>query len=181
MIGNSQGRKPRISIIVAMAKNRVIGANNALPWHLSSDLKRFKALTMGHHIIMGRKTFESIGRILPGRTNVVITRNESYRHAGLIIAHSLTDALALCAGDDELFVIGGEQLYREALRLADRVYLTSIDKEFEGDSFFPEIEHAAWRSISQEKFRDETAGFAYTLSTLDRTNAAQPSMHPRRK
>lgn len=173
--------KPRVSIIVAMAKNRVIGANNALPWHLSSDLKRFKALTMGHHIIMGRKTFESIGRVLPGRTSIVVTRNESYRPAGLIVAHSVDDALALGAGDDEIFVIGGEQLYRGAIPFADRVYLTEIDRNFEGDSFFPEMEQEAWQSISREMFRDETTGFAYTLSTLDRVRAAKPAMQARKK
>ena len=160
--------KPRVSIIVAMAKNRVIGARNKLPWHLSADLRRFKALTMGHHIIMGRRTFESIGRILPGRTSIVVTRDRSYRPAGLIVAHGVNDALALGTGDDEIFVIGGEQLYREALPLADRIYLTEIDREFEGDRFFPEMERAAWQSISRETFRDEMAGFAYTLSTLDR-------------
>ena len=160
--------KPRVSIIVAMAKNRVIGADNKLPWHLSADLKRFKALTMGHHIIMGRRTFESIGRILPGRTSIVVTRDKSYRPAGLTIAHGVNDALALGTGDDEIFVIGGEQLYRDALPLADRIYLTEIDREFEGDRFFPEMEPAAWRLISRESFRDDAAGFAYALSTLDR-------------
>ena len=162
--------KPRVSIIVAMAKNRVIGANNALPWHLSSDLKRFKALTMGHHIIMGRKTFESIGRVLPGRTSIVVTRNESYRPEGVIIVHCLTDAFELSAGDNEVFVIGGEQIYREALPVADRIYLTDIDKEFAGDSYFPALEHGAWRSTAQEAFEDDSAGFAYTLVTLERVN-----------
>ena len=109
--------KPRVSIIVAMAKNRVIGANNALPWHLSSDLKRFKALTMGHHIIMGRKTFESIGRVLPGRTNVVVTRDRKSRFEGAVVAHCLREALEKCGGDDEVFVIGGEQIFREALSM----------------------------------------------------------------
>ena len=155
-----------------MAKNRVIGVNNALPWHLSADLKRFKALTMGHHIIMGRRTFESIGRILPGRTNIVITRNESYGTAGLTIAHNLTEALALSAKDDEVFVIGGEQLYREALLVADRIYVTCIDKEFEGDSYFPEIKQEAWRSTSLGTFQDESARLAYTLSRLDRISEA---------
>ena len=146
-----------------MAKNRVIGADNKLPWHLSADLKRFKALTMGHHIIMGRKTFESIGRPLPGRTSVVVTRNASYQSSGLIIVHSLTDAFAISAADDEVFVIGGEQIYREALPLTDRVYLTYIDKEFDGNSYFPPLEQEAWRLIGQETFEDATAGFAYKV------------------
>jgi len=172
VISHVQRQKPRISIIVAMAMNRVIGVNNALPWHLSADLRRFKALTMGHHIIMGRRTFESIGRILPGRTNIVLTRNKSYRPAGLSIARDLAEARALSAKDDEVFVIGGEQLFREALDVADRIYLTCIDKEFEGDSHFPEIKNEAWRSTSLGAFQDESAGFAYTLSRLDRISEA---------
>ena len=159
---------PLLGFLVAGSLGRVIGARNKLPWHLSADLKRFKALTMGHHIIMGRRTFESIGRILPGRTSIVVTRDRSYRPAGLIVAHGVNDALALGTGDDEIFVIGGEQLYREALPLADRIYLTEIDREFEGDRFFPEMESAAWRLVSRESLRDDAAGFAYALSTLDR-------------
>ena len=164
-----------------MAKNRVIGVNNTLPWHLPADLKRFKALTMGHHIIMGRKTFESIGRILPGRTTIVVTRNEAYRPAGLIVAHNVDDAFAFGAGDDEIFVIGGEQLYRGTLPRADRVYLTEIDRNFEGDSFFPELEQNAWQSITREMFQDEKTGLAYTLSTLDRVLAAKPAMQACKK
>jgi dihydrofolate reductase len=167
---NSQGQKPRISIIVAMAKNRVIGVNNKLPWHLSADLKRFKALTMGHHIIMGRKTFESIGRILPGRTSVVVTRNPALRFDGAVVVNDVESALAKCAGDAEVFVIGGELIFREALPLADRIYLTQIDKEFDGDSYFPALEREAWRSIGQETFEDATAGIVYTFLTLDRVH-----------
>jgi dihydrofolate reductase len=154
MIGNSQGRKPRISIIVAMAKNRVIGANNALPWHLSSDLKRFKALTMGHHIIMGRKTFESIGRILPGRTSVVVSRNPGYRPAGALVAADLDSALATAERDSEAFVIGGAEIYRAALPVADRILLTEIDRDFDGDAFFPAIESSVWKPISREPVSD---------------------------
>src|SRR5882672_4541481 len=120
----------RISIIVAMAKNRVIGANNALPWHLSSDLKRFKALTMGHHIIMGRKTFESIGRVLPGRMSVVVTRNPDFRADGAVVVHNFGDAVVKCAGDTEAFVIGGEKIFLSALPLAERIYLTEMDRRF---------------------------------------------------
>jgi len=154
MTSNPQGPKPRISIIVAMAKNRVIGANNALPWHLPSDLKRFKALTMGHHIIMGRKTFESIGKILPGRTSVVVSRNAGYRPAGTRVAADLGAALAMAEKDSEAFIIGGAEIYRTALPVANRILLTEIDREFDGDTFFPEIEPWVWRQTSREPVPD---------------------------
>lgn len=137
-----------------MAKNRVIGVNNTLPWHLSADLKRFKALTMGHHIIMGRKTFESIGRVLPGRTSIVITRNESYRPAGVTVACSVSDAIACSAGDDEVFVIGGERIFREALPLATRIHATELGRDYDGDTYFPAIDRAQWREASAETFTE---------------------------
>ena len=146
--------KPRVSIIVAMAKNRVIGANNALPWHLSSDLKRFKALTMGHHIIMGRKTFESIGRVLPGRTNVVVTRDRKSRFEGAVVAHCLHEALEKCGGDDEVFVIGGEQIFREALPMVGRIHATEIARDYAGNTHFPELDDAVWQEVSAEAFSD---------------------------
>jgi dihydrofolate reductase len=151
---NPPGKRPRISLIVAMARNRVIGANGGLPWHLSSDLKRFKALTMGHHILMGRKTFESIGRVLPGRTSVVITRNPRWRAEGVVVASSLADALSKAAGDDEIFVIGGEQVFREALNIADRILLTEIGRDFDGDTHFPRIDGQEWVEVSREPVPD---------------------------
>src|SRR5258706_8941661 len=135
-----------------MAKNRVIGANNALPWHLSSDLKRFKALTMGHHIIMGRRTFESIGRILPGRTSVVVTRNPRISFEGAAVAHSLGEALEISAGDDEVFVIGGEQIFREALPMASRIHATEIARDYVGNTHFPELENGVWQEMGAEAF-----------------------------
>ena len=123
---------PRLSIIVAMAKNRTIGINNTLPWRCPEDLKHFKALTMGHHMIMGRKTFDSIGKPLPGRTTVVVTRNQNLKIEGCIIAHSLNEAIAACAGDDEIFVVGGAELYAQALPLADKLYLTEIQQDIIG-------------------------------------------------
>ena len=161
-------RSPRVSIIVAMAKNRVIGVNNALPWHLSADLKRFKALTMGHHIIMGRKTFESIGRILPGRTILVISRNAQLQVSGAKVVHSLCAALSASAGESEVFIVGGEQIYRESLPFTDRIYLTEIDKEFDGDSFFPSLESDAWRNLGRETHKDPASGLAYSFVTYDR-------------
>ncbi len=155
-----------------MAKNRVIGANGRLPWHLSSDLKRFKALTMGHHIIMGRKTFESIGRLLPGRTTIVITRNPGWKFEGAVVADSLQRALDLASGDSEVFVIGGQEVFREALPLADRIYLTEIDRDFEGDTFFPELLFQ-WREMSRETLKDEASRLVYTNRTLDRIDLTQ--------
>lgn len=137
-----------------MAKNRVIGVNNTLPWHLSADLKRFKALTMGHHIIMGRKTFESIGRVLPGRTSIVMTRNESYCPAGVTVARSVSDAIARSVGDDEVFVIGGERVFREALPLATRIHATELARDYDGDTYFPVIDRAQWREASAETFTE---------------------------
>lgn len=154
MTSHPQAKRSRISLIVAMARNRVIGANGGLPWHLSSDLRRFKALTMGHHILMGRKTFESIGRVLPGRASVVITRNPRWRAEGVVVASSLADALSKAGGDDEVFVIGGEQVFREALPVADRIYLTRIERNFAGDTFFPEFDASAWTTLSSEESGD---------------------------
>lgn len=139
----------RLSIIVAMAKNRVIGANNTLPWHLPADLKHFKALTMGHHIVMGRKTFESIGKPLPGRTSVVVTRNANYAPPGVIVANSLEAAISSCGNDEEIFVIGGAELYRQAINLADRIYLTEIDAGIPGDAYFTEFDSKSWRETGR--------------------------------
>ena len=141
---------PRVSLVVAMAKNRVIGRNNTLPWHLPADLKHFKALTMGHHIVMGRKTYESIGKPLPGRTSVVVTRNPELKIEGCTIARSLEQALAACAGDDEIFVVGGAELYAQAMPLADTLYVTEIQRDVEGDAHFPEFNRGEWREVSRE-------------------------------
>ncbi len=151
-----------------MAKNRVIGADNKLPWHLSADLKRFKVLTMGHHIIMGRKTFESIGRILPGRTAVVVTRNPDFLADVAIVVNDIDAALAKCIGDTEAFVIGGEAIFKAVLPLADRIHLTEIEKEFEGDTFFPALTPAAWREISRESRIDNESKLTYNFVTLER-------------
>ncbi len=151
-----------------MAKNRVIGANNALPWHLSADLKRFKALTMGHHIIMGRKTFESIGRILPGRTSVVVSRNPGYRPAGVLVAPNLESALAIAEGDSDAFVIGGAEIYRAALPVADRILLTEIGRGFEGDTFFPPLPPTDWRETARDPDTDEASGLNFSFVTLER-------------
>lgn len=156
-----------LSIIVAVARNRVIGINNTLPWHLPEDLKRFRALTMGHHIIMGRKTYESLGRLLPGRTTVIVSRSKDYAVPGALVANSLPAAIALCGDDPEAFVIGGEQLYAEALSCADRLYLTEIDAEYAGDAFFPETDYAHWRESASESHITEQ-GLRYSYTTFER-------------
>jgi len=161
--------KPRIALIVAMARNRVIGANNKIPWHLPNELKLFKNLTMGHHIVMGRKTYESIGRLLPGRTTVIVTRQRDYAVAGAMAVHSIAEALDACKGDDETFVIGGADLFREALPLADRLYLTIVDAEPQGDVFMPELDISAWRETSSQSFpADEKHSHAYCFTIYDR-------------
>lgn len=133
-----------------MDRNRVIGYQGKLPWHLPADLQRFKGLTMGHHIIMGRKTWESIGRPLPGRTSVVVTRNAQYAAPGALLAPSLPEAVALAQGDPEPFVIGGAEIFRQALPLSNRVYLTEILAEYEGEVWFPELPVAQWTCVHRE-------------------------------
>lgn len=127
-----------------MARNRAIGRNGKLPWHLTADLRRFRALTTGHHIIMGRKTWESIGRLLPGRVSVVVTRNQAFVAPGAAVVSSLAAALQVASEDSEAFVIGGAELYLEALPLADRIYLTELMAEYAGDVFFPPLSPTEW-------------------------------------
>ena len=141
-----------VSLIVAASQNNVIGKNNQLPWRLPEDLKRFKQLTMGHPILMGRKTFESIGKPLPGRTNIVITRQRGLEACGAAVVHSMEEALQICEGQEEVFVIGGAEIYKQALPLADRIYLTHIDQDFEGDTFLPAIDPAQWKETSRQDF-----------------------------
>ena len=160
---------PRICLIVALAANGVIGRNNALPWHLPADLKRFKALTMGHPVVMGRKTHESIGRPLPGRRNLVITRNRDYRASGCEIVHSLDEAIAACGDAREIFIIGGAELYRESLPRAHCLEFTEIRAEFEGDASFPEFSLAQWRETGREIHSDEPGiPFRYDFARYER-------------
>lgn len=142
--------RPIISIIVAMASNRVIGRDNRLPWHLPADLKHFKAVTMGKPMVMGRRTWESLPGLLPGRRHIVITRNEHYSAEGAELAHSLEQALAVAGEVEEVMIVGGAKLYAQALPLADRLYLTLVDIEVEGDAFFPPIDETDWKEVSNE-------------------------------
>ena len=145
-----------LSIIVAMARNRTIGVNNTLPWRCPEDLKHFKALTMGHHMIMGRKTFDSIGKPLPGRTTVVVTRNTDLQIDGCVVVHSLQEAIAACAGDAEVFIVGGAELYRQALPLVDTMYITEIQQDVAGDAHFPVFDMADWEETSRDARSQET-------------------------
>lgn len=161
-----------ISIIVAMDRSRGIAKDNRIPWHLSSDLKMFKALTMGHHIIMGRVTYESIGRPLPGRTSVVVTRNPHYQIEEGFITHSLQDALTLAEdrGEEESFIIGGSQLYRQSIKLADTIHLTIVDTEAGCDLFFPELNMDEWEETESRHFNaDENNQFSFSYHKLQRT------------
>jgi dihydrofolate reductase len=143
-----------ITIIAAMAENRVIGRDNEMPWDLPSDLKRFRELTTGHSIIMGRKTFESIGHPLPDRRNIVITRGVHQLPAGCVAVPDLPSAIAVCEGEDEVFVCGGEGVFREAMAIAHRIYLTIIDEEFDGDAYFPDIPDD-FVEIGRQSFMDD--------------------------
>ena len=158
-----------ISIIVAMAKNRVIGRDGDLPWHVSADLRRFKQLTMSHAIIMGRKTYDSIGRPLPGRRSIVISRKEDFAPAGVEVVGSLADALERTAADDEAFVIGGSSIYLLALPLARRLYVTEIDAEVEGDVLFPNVDFGKWQLVEEgARQMDEASGLGYRFLVYDR-------------
>ncbi len=165
-----------LSIIVAAARNGVIGRNNALPWHLPGDLRYFKRVTMGKPIVMGRKTFESIGRPLPGRTNVIISRDPQFAAEGVKVAGSLDQALALARdialidGVEELVVIGGEQIYREALPRTQRLYLTEVHADVEGDARLPDIRRKDWREISRERHRaTDSNPYDYSFIVLERS------------
>ncbi|MHB8916257.1 MAG: dihydrofolate reductase [Thiobacillus sp.] len=149
--------RPRLSLIAALAQNRVIGIKNRLPWKLPEDLAHFKALTLGHPILMGRKTFESLGRPLPGRRNIVITRNADYQPAGCELATSIPAAIELCAEAEEIFFIGGAELYQQVLPLVDRLYLTEVQIEAQGDAWFPEFARAWFAEISRESQISEKA------------------------
>ncbi len=172
----------RLSALVAMAQNGVIGRNNAIPWRLPQDLRRFKALTMGHPVIMGRKTYESIGRPLPGRTNIIVTRQNDYGIGGAIVAGSLTEALRLANDieqgrtdeNNESFVIGGADIFRDALPLCDRLYITEIRRNYEGDVYFPEFDREEWREITRERHTDES-GLEYHFVVLDRRTSREPA------
>ncbi len=157
-----------LTLIVARARNGVIGRDNTLPWRLPEDLQHFKRTTLGAPIIMGRKTWDSIGRPLPGRRNIVVSRNHALELAGAEVVGSLEDAQRLCAGVEQVFLIGGAQLYAEALPSADRLIVTEIDADVPGDAFFPAVDRSIWIETSREKHHSEANGFDYAFVTYER-------------
>lgn len=165
------------SLIVAMANNRVIGLNNQMPWHLSADLKKFKNITMGSPILMGRKTYESIGRPLPGRTNIILSRNQQYLQAGCRVFNDLETALQEgCEKANEIFIIGGSDLYEATLPIADRIYLTIINQEFQGDAYFPDIDFSAWSEVERVDINDDPdVAFSYSFLQFERKTTASTS------
>ncbi|PRY63632.1 dihydrofolate reductase [Knoellia remsis] len=158
----------RVSLIAAVGRNGVIGAEGGMPWHLPEDFRFFKRTTMGHPMVMGRKTFESIGRVLPGRRTIVVTRQADWRHADVETAHSFAEGLDLAGPGEEVFVVGGGEIYRQAMPFAHRLLITEVDQAPEGDATFPDIDPAQWH----ETAREEQDGFAWV--TYERT-AATPN------
>lgn len=170
----------RISLIAAVAEDGTIGRDGRLPWHLPDDLRRFRALTTGHHVIMGRRTFESIGRPLPQRTNLVLSRDPALRADGIQVFSSLETALAFArvAGESEAFVIGGAAIYALALPLADRIYLTRVAARVGGDAVFPPIDEADWSERSREPHAaDDRHAHSFELTVLDRVRREKPPSH----
>ena len=160
----------RLSLIVAMSENRVIGRTGQLPWRLSADLRRFRQLTMGHHLVMGRKTWESIGRPLPGRISIVVSRQPDYQADGAHVVADLQQAIEQAAGDAEVFVIGGGEIYRQAVPLTERIYLTLVHAVIDGDTSFPELETDRWRLLERSPIHpaDEKNDHDYSFLVYER-------------
>ncbi len=151
-----------VSLIAAMAENRVIGRDNKMPWNLPTDRKRFHAITRGYPVIMGRKTFESIGRPLSRRSNIVLTRQNDYRAAGAIIVHDVEAAIAACGNAEEVFICGGEEVFRETISLAERIYLTIIHRKVEGDAYFPSIP-AGFAVVHRREVREDVMPYSLVI------------------
>lgn len=159
----------RLAILAAVSANRVIGLNNALPWHLPADLKHFKQLTIGQIVVMGRRTFDSIGKPLPDRTNVVLTRQRHFNWPGILTAGSIQEVLDHFSSDDrQIFIIGGAEIYQQTLPFCQRLYLTEIQQDFAGDTFFPEYDRNDWREISREMHQTADSSMKYHFVVLDR-------------
>lgn len=157
------------TIVVAVSANNAIGKDNQLLWHLPADLKHFKNITSGHTIVMGRKTYDSIGKPLPNRRNIVITRQTGLQLAGIEVVNSLEEAMNLCKDKEQVFIIGGAEIYRQALSICDKIELTRVHQEFEADAFFPELDNETWKEVwRKDHLPDEKNKFAYTFSTLER-------------
>ena len=155
-----------ITIIAAIAENNALGKDNQLIWHLPADLKRFKQVTLNHHIIMGRKTFESLGKPLPNRTSIIITRNKDYKVADCIVVNSLNKALEAAEKDENPYILGGAEIYKQAIKIADKLDLTFIHHTFNADAFFPTIDPSIWKETSREDFKaDENNKYNYSFVT----------------
>ena len=171
-----------ISIIAAMDRKRGIGVDNKLPWRLSADLKRFRELTMGHHIIVGRKTFESIGRPLPGRRMIVVTRDVNYKAEGCDVVHSVEDAIKLAreGGESEVFICGGAEIYAQTIEIVDRMYLTFVDAEVAADTFFPEFDEREWNEReSSYQPADDRNQYPFTFQLMIRKSGLDAGTAPR--
>lgn len=163
----------RVSLIAAVAENGVIGRDNALPWRLPADLKRFRRLTTGHPVIMGRRNYESIGRPLPQRANIVVTRRTDYRAPGCVVVHSLPEAFAAAGGAPEVFVMGGAEIYAQTISRAERLYLTRVHARVAGDICFPAVDWTAWDEVSRERHEaDDKHAYAYSFITFERVRPA---------
>ena len=155
-----------ITIIAAVGKNNELGKDNDLIWHLPNDLKRFKTVTAGHHVIMGRKTYESLGRPLPNRTNIIITRNSDFKANGCVVVHSLEEAIEAAKEDANPYILGGAEIYKQAMKIADSLDLTHVDATLDADAFFPEIDKKSWTEIAREDhFKDDKHQYNYSFVT----------------
>jgi dihydrofolate reductase len=167
-------QQPLVSLIAAMAENGTIGRGNALPWRLREDLKRFKAVTMGKQVLMGRRTYESIGKPLPGRTNLVLTHDRNWRAEGVAVVHSLGQALGCAREAEELIAIGGAEIYRLLMPFARRIYLTLVHAEIAGDTFFPDFDPTQWADVECHRYAaDEHNAYPFTFMTLERKSEPQ--------
>lgn len=162
-----------LSLIVAIAQNNIIGKDNKLVWHLPADMRFFRNTTMGHALIMGRKTFESFGKPLPGRKSIVITRQKDWQHEGVTVVHSLQEAIGSAPGDEEVFIIGGADIYRQAMPFCQKMYITIIHFDFEGDTYFPPVDFSQWKLISDEMhLPDEKNHYSYSFRIFERKSQA---------
>jgi dihydrofolate reductase len=159
-----------ITIIAAIAENNALGKDNQLIWHLPADLKRFKQVTLNHHIIMGRKTFESLGKPLPNRTSIIISRNKNYIAEGCIVVNSLNEALQAAAADKNPYILGGAEIYKQAIEIADKLDLTFVHHTFDADAFFPVIDSSVWKETSRQSFKaDEKNKYDYSFVSYIKT------------
>lgn len=160
---------PHITLVVAAAENNTIGKDNQMPWHLPNDFKYFKSNTIEHSVVMGRKTFESIGKPLPDRRNIVLTRDQHYHNPEVDVANSLAEVLTYCRDEREIFIIGGADIFKQALPLAQKVLLTRVHAEIPGDTFFPELQTDEWQCVSKEEhYKDEKHAYDYTFEVWER-------------